>query len=237
MSRHAREDLVWDLIETELGRADAPAVAQVLDVGGGSGGLAVPLAREGCTVTVVDASADALATLHRRAAEAGVAGRIRGVQGDVDDLSGVVPEAGFDLVLCHSVLGVVDDPAAAVAALSAATRPGGALSIVVANRASVVLARAVRGELAQAAAALADADGRWGPGDALLHRFDAAGLGAMLQAAGCVVESVHGVGVFADLIASDDGGAPARLRALERAASDIPPYRDIAGRLHILARR
>jgi len=44
----------------------------VLDVGGGSGTRAVPLAARGCTVTVVDTSIDALAMLRRRAAEAGV---------------------------------------------------------------------------------------------------------------------------------------------------------------------
>src|SRR3712207_7602612 len=44
---------------------------RVLDVGGGSGMFAVPLARLGHDVTVVDPSADALATLRRRADTAG----------------------------------------------------------------------------------------------------------------------------------------------------------------------
>ena len=45
---------------------------RVVDVGGGSGTRAVPLAIRGCSVTVIDSSVDALAILHRRAQDAGV---------------------------------------------------------------------------------------------------------------------------------------------------------------------
>src|ERR1700691_3943679 len=44
----------------------------VVDVGGGTGGFAVPLARLGHSVTVIDPSPDSLAAAQRRAAEAGV---------------------------------------------------------------------------------------------------------------------------------------------------------------------
>ncbi|MDQ1743527.1 MAG: hypothetical protein QOE23_1866, partial [Pseudonocardiales bacterium] len=60
---------------------------RVLDCGGGSGGLAVPLAAEGAVVTVVDVSIDALATLMRRAAEAGVSDRVTAVQGEAESLA------------------------------------------------------------------------------------------------------------------------------------------------------
>ena len=53
--------------------------------------FAVPLARLGHDVTVVDPSADALATLRRRADTAGVGERVRGVQGDGDLLHEVLP--------------------------------------------------------------------------------------------------------------------------------------------------
>src|SRR5579859_4413594 len=69
----------------------------VVDVGGGTGGFAVPLARLGHNVTVIDPSPDSLAAAQRRAAEAGVP--LRAVQGDVSDLAAA---AGADLVLCHS---------------------------------------------------------------------------------------------------------------------------------------
>ena len=53
--------------------------------------FAVPLARLGHDVTVVDPSADALATLRRRADTAGVGDRVRGIQGDGDLLHEVLP--------------------------------------------------------------------------------------------------------------------------------------------------
>ena len=62
-----------------------------LDLGGGTGGLAVPLAELGHHVTVVDPSPDALAALARRAGEAGVADRVTAVQGDADTCSRCTP--------------------------------------------------------------------------------------------------------------------------------------------------
>src|SRR5690606_7488860 len=114
------------------------------------GGFAVPLAQAGHDVTVVDASPDALAALTRRAAEAGVADRIRAFQGDADALADLVPAESADLVLCHSVLEVVDSPAEAVGALAGVLRRGGAASVLVANRAAAVLGRAMGGHLADA---------------------------------------------------------------------------------------
>ncbi|MET8093981.1 methyltransferase domain-containing protein, partial [Micromonospora sp. NPDC005220] len=112
-----RTAVIWSVLRAELDRR-GDAELTVLDVGGGTGGFAVPLARAGHRVTVVDASPDALAALTRRAAEAGVADRIAAVQGDGDALAGLVEPAGVDLVLCHAVLEVVDDPAPVVAALN-----------------------------------------------------------------------------------------------------------------------
>jgi SAM-dependent methyltransferase len=238
-SSAVRAGIVWSVLGAELDRRES--AADVLDVGGGSGVLAVPLAERGCAVTVVDTSADALATLRRRAAEAGVADRVRGLQGDVDGLLDLVEPAGYDLVLCHSVLEFVDDPTVAVEILAGAMRPGGAVSLLVANRAAAVLARALGGHLADAHRALSRGDGRWGAADGVQRRFDAEALAALLNPAGLQVESVHGVRVFADLVPGAvldrESGALEELRLLEAAASALPPYRDIAAQLHVLARR
>ena len=99
----ARTAAVWAALDPLVG---AGTPLRVLDVGGGSGMFAVPLARLGHDVTVVDPSADALATLRRRADTAGVGARVRGLQGDGDLLHEVLPAAdataaGFDLALCH----------------------------------------------------------------------------------------------------------------------------------------
>lgn len=237
----SRTAVVWAVLRRELDRAGARRLT-VVDVGGGTGGFAVPLARAGHRVTVVDASPDALAALTRRAAEAGVGDRITAVQGDADALGGLVEPDSADLVLCHSVLEVVDDPASAVKAVAAALRPGGAASVLVANRAAAVLTRAITGHLPAATALLDDPDGGEPPGarprDALRRRFDAASANGLLRGAGLAVEEIHGVRVVADLVPGAVADAdPQALLTFELAAADRAPYRDIATQLHLLARR
>jgi SAM-dependent methyltransferase len=228
--------VVWDVLAAELARQGG-RVLTVVDVGGGTGGFAVPLARAGHRVTVVDPSPDALAALERRAAEAGVPDRITGVQGDGDRLADLVPAGTADLVLCHSLLEVVDDPAEVLRAVAAALRPGGAASVLVANQAAAVLSRAMGGHLDAAAALLADPAGRAGPADTLRRRFDAATVAALLTGAGLTVEEIHGVRVLADLVPATVAEAdPGTLLTLETRLSGRPPYRDLAAQLHLFAR-
>ncbi|HYH32690.1 MAG TPA: class I SAM-dependent methyltransferase [Pseudonocardia sp.] len=215
---------------------------RVLDVGGGSGAWAVPLARLGCAVTVVDYSPNALAALHRRARDAGVHELVTPVQGDVDALAEVAPPGGADLVLGHGLLEVVDDAAAAVAALTTATAAGGAISVLVAGRYAAVLSRTLAGRLAEARAVLTDPDGRFGADDALRRRLDAGALRALLEASGALrVELLQGDGVLDGWTPGpvrDCGPAAAReVVELENLAAAATPLLDVAARLHALARR
>jgi S-adenosylmethionine-dependent methyltransferase len=236
MAGGPRTAVVWMVLRRELAAAGRPLT--VVDVGGGTGGFAVPIARAGHHVTVVDASPDALAALARRAAEAGAAERIRGVQGDGDALAGLVAADSADLVLCHSLLEVVDDPGTVVKSVAGTLRPGGAASVLVANRAAAVLARAIGGHFDLAGMLLRDPDGRAGARDTLRRRYDAAGATALLRAAGLTLEQIHGVRVIADLLpgAVLEGQGDA-LVAFELAASAVAPYRDVATQLHLFARK
>lgn len=224
-----RTAVVWEVLTAELARQPGRELA-VVDVGGGTGGFAVPLAQDGHRVTVVDPSPDALAALTRRAADAGVPERVTAVQGDGDRLAELVPAGSADLVLCHSLLEVVDEPTGVLRAVAGTLRPGGAASVLVANRAAAVIAKAMTGQLA-AARALADGaePGRW---------FDPATVAALLTGAGLTVEQIHGVRVLADLVPAAVADAdPAALVDLEIRLSSALPYRDLAARLHLLARR
>jgi 2-polyprenyl-3-methyl-5-hydroxy-6-metoxy-1,4-benzoquinol methylase len=207
---------------------------RVLDVGGGSGMFAVPLARLGHDVTVVDPSADALATLRRRADTAGVGERVTGVQGDGDLLHEVLPTAaageGYDLALCHWVLEVVDDPAVTLREIAGALRPGGQVSVAAANRAGAVLARALGGHPVEAL-------GLHTNRDPSRRRFSPDELLALVEGAGLRPGSWRGVSVVADVLDAASGADPAAVRALELALSDSSPYRDVATGLHVLAAR
>lgn len=231
-----RTAVVWDALESVLGGGDRAGGRDVLDLGGGTGGFAVGVAELGHRVTVVDPSPDALAALDRRAQEAGV--RVTGRQGDVSTLVEVAGEAEVDVVLCHGVLEVVDDPTDALAAIRTVLRPGGTLSLLVAQRHAAVVARAMSGHFAQALALLEEPAARSGPRGG--RRFDEAELRELLGAAGFAVGTVHAVRVFADLVPGSlldvEAGATAALVELERAVSRRPEYRPLATQLHLLAR-
>lgn len=219
----ARQRVLWQLLLTALGD---PAGRSVLDCGGGSGSLAVPLAELGADITVVDISVDALATLRRRANEVGVGDRVHPVQGDIESLADVVAMGAYDLVLAHGLLEVVEDPRTAMAGLAQAVRPGGYVSVAVANPVSAVLSRAVAGDLVAARSAL------MGHSTGSGERVD---LESLCEHAGLVVEQVNGLGVFTEFAGREDSdGALAELEVL---ASGRAPYREIAARRHVLARR
>jgi 2-polyprenyl-3-methyl-5-hydroxy-6-metoxy-1,4-benzoquinol methylase len=237
----ARTAAVWAALDPVVGAGTA---LRVLDVGGGSGMFAVPLARLGHDVTVVDPSADALATLRRRADTAGVGDRVRGVQGDGDLLHEVLPVAtaeqadrGYDLALCHYVLEVVDDPAVTLREIAGALRPGGQVSLATANRAGAVLGRAVAGHPVEALALLEDRDPAPGRARPARRRFTPAELLSLVAGAGLEAGPWRGVSVVADLLEATSGAAPQAVRDLELALAGTSPFRDVATGLHVLATR
>ncbi|QKW19208.1 methyltransferase domain-containing protein [Kitasatospora sp. NA04385] len=237
-----RTAVVWEVVREALERRSAELgrpVLEVVDTGGGTGNFAVPVARLGHRVTVVDPSPDALFALERRAAEAGVTELVRAVQGDTQTLPELVPAGSVDAVLCHGVLEVVDDPAEALGNLVATLDKGGLVSLLAANRNGAVLARAVAGQFTEARTALDAPDGRWGAGDPMPRRFTGEQLDALATGAGLRVASVHGIRVFADLVpgvlVDTEPGALDALLKLELAAAEQPAFHAVATQLHLLA--
>lgn len=234
-----RTAVVWEAVRALLPEPGR----RVLDIGGGTGGLAVHVAGLGHDVTVVDPSPDALAALARRGADDGVADRVSAVQGDLDTVGELEP--GFDLVLCHGVLGLVDDAARALASVAAVLAPGGSLSLVVGQHHAAVLTRAMAGHFAEARALL-DATPRPTGSDAgrsprAERRFTVDEVHDLLPGCGLQVREVQGVRVFADLVPSSlldlEAGAATALLELERAVSTRPDYLVLASQLHVLATR
>lgn len=218
-------------------RGDQPV--RVLDVGGGSGAWAVPMASAGCAVTVVDTSPNALAALQGRAREAGVGSRVVALQGDVHTLADVVPEGDADLVLGHGLLEVVDDVESALTNLAAATRSSGAVSILVSGLHGAVITQVHAGRVSQANAVLADPRGRTGPHDPLQRRLSLTVAREVVQAtAGLSIELVQGDGMFEGwLPAAAWASDPDGLAALEAAMARTPELLVLAARLHVLARK
>jgi SAM-dependent methyltransferase len=235
-------DEVLAVRAAQVGRA----ALEVVDVGAGTGGFAVRLAKLGHHVTVVDPSPDALAAARWRAAEHGVT--LTAVQGEASEIAGLVGDGAADLVVCHNVLEYVDSPAAAMVAIARVLRPGGTVSVLAANVVAAVLQRALAGRYDEARRLLtsdpgdpvASAPGAVPPQGLTEHRrFTLAGLTALIEGAGLRAGQAHGVRIFAGLlpgVGADPATADA-LRDLEAAAADYPALRDIAARLHIFGHR
>ncbi len=238
--RSVSQAFLLDLLLGQLAewRAAESAPADVVDLGGGTGGIASSLAARGYGVTVIDPSPDALASLERRTAEAGLSGRIRGVQGDATDLVDIVGlptvatqgRSGADVVICHRVLEVVDSPGQALAAIASVLRPGGVLSLVVSQRHSVVLSQALAGHIGLARRTFADPS-----------RFDHDQVLDLVRGAGLEVVSSHGVGAVAGHVAESlvesEAGAYGELVELEREISQDAAFRALAPLVHVFARK
>lgn len=229
-----RTAVVWDGLEPVL----SGSPCDVVDIGGGTGGFAVRVALAGHRVTVVDPSPDALAALARRAREVGV--DVAGHQGDVSGLVEVVGADSADLVLCHGLLEVVDADEA-LATIRKVLRPGGTVSVLVAQRHAAVVARAMAGHLHQALALLDGVEPaeRAGRAPRPARRFTADELGSLVDRAGFAVSAVHAVRVFTDLVPGSlldqEPGAASALVDLERAVAERPEYLPLATQIHLLA--
>jgi SAM-dependent methyltransferase len=118
-----------------------PPGAAVLDVGGGAGHQSFPLAELGYDVTLLDSSPAMLdrarERLHRLPSEA--RRRVAFVQADGASAEEAVGSRRFDAVLCHGVLGYLEEPEPMVDQLCRCAAPGGIVSIMTGNaRASAV---------------------------------------------------------------------------------------------------
>ena len=245
-----RSSLVWDVLSAVVSAraaATGRTALDIVDVGGGTGGLAVPFAVLGHNVTVVDPSPDALAAAQRRAAEAGA--RLTSVQGEAASLDSLVGPA--DLVICHNVLEYVDEPAAAMSAIARVLRPSATVSVLASNAVAAVLHRALAGRFAEARVLLISGGttpldpprtgGLPAPPFPPGRRFTLPELTALLEQAGLRAGEAHGLRIFTGLVPGalldGDAAATEALRALEEAAASTPPLRDIAAQLHVLGHR
>ena len=245
-----RSSPVWDVLSAVVSAraaATGRTALDIVDVGGGTGGLAVPFAVLGHNVTVVDPSPDALAAAQRRAADAGA--RLTSVQGEAASLDSLVGPA--DLVICHNVLEYVDEPAAAMSAIARVLRPSATVSVLASNAVAAVLHRALAGRFAEARVLLISGGttpvdpprtgGLPAPPFPPGRRFTLPELTALLEQAGLRAGEAHGLRIFTGLVPGalldGDAAATEALRALEEAAASTPPLRDIAAQLHLLGHR
>lgn len=234
-----RQELVTRQLAAQL---PAGQPVKVLDVGCGQGTQLLALARAGHQVTGLDASAALLADLETAldTETPEVRKRVHLVQGDAGQLTGLVQERDFDVVLCHGVLMYFADPAPLLDGIAAVVAPGGFASLLVRNGDALALRPGLLGDWTTARRAFDET--AYGNRIGVSARADRlADLTGALAGRGLSAEAWYGVRVFTDTIASDvpvPGEEELRLLLdCEQRAGSTDPYRGVAALLHVIARR
>lgn len=234
--------LRYTLAEHNLSRHLDGRPLKVLDVAGGNGVEAVRMATNGHEVTVVDYSAEMLASARSLAESTGLSHRVTCVESDVAKLCDVVDPASFDLVLCHNLLQYVSDIESTLVTVLEPLRPGGLLSVLAANAHSEPMRMAVR-EM--------DLAGAYESLDASRHFTKTFGtpvfprtadeVATVLRRLGAGVLGHYGIRSVCDYIPDDDRKYDAtfftELERLEIALSDRLPYVLTARLFHLVASR
>jgi S-adenosylmethionine-dependent methyltransferase len=112
-----------------------PPPAAVLDIGGGAGHQSFPLARAGYDVTLLDSSPAMLDRARQRLQQlpGEARRRVRFVQAAGEDAEEAVDSQRFAAVLCHGVLGYLDQPEPVIEQLCRCAAAGGVVSIMTGN--------------------------------------------------------------------------------------------------------
>lgn len=236
-----RLDLAWANLQDLLPSMASGNDLTALDVGGGTGALALRLASQGLKVTVLDTSEAMLARAAAAATQAGLSRRICILQGDISDLSGLLQPASFDVIVCHNLLEYVADCKTTLRSIRELIHPdGGILSILVRNRAGEVLKAAIKsGDLDLALKNLTAevvVESLY-QGEARL--FDPADLRDSLARESLETFAARGVRVLADYLPAQcfhNDAAYAQVLAFERKLGLIPEFAAIARYTQLFAK-
>jgi S-adenosylmethionine-dependent methyltransferase len=233
-----RLDLAFANLQDFLPQATRSLLA--LDIGGGTGAMAVRLARLGLHVTLLDASEAMLDFAKRTAREVGGTEKIALIHGDASQFANLFHAEAFDVILCHNVLEYVDDPGAVLRSAAGALRnPSSIISVLVRNQAGEVLKAAIQdGDLAAAERNLTAEWGNESLYGGKVRLFTAEGLRAMLLESSLAVTAMRGVRVLSDYLPpsvsrSDDYE---RILELERKLGRQPDLAAVARYTHCFAR-
>jgi len=218
--------------------------ASVLDVGGGAGNQSFPLAQAGYDVTLLDSSPAMLDKARGRLQQlpGEAQQRVTLVEADGLDAAAAVGGRRFAAVLCHGVLGYLDDPQPMVDQLCRCAAPGGVVSIMTGNANTTAIQPALERRWADALAAF---DVRTGTGVlGVRARADTVEeLSQLLLDRGVEPERWYGVWLFVDWLEfsgveldAGDAEQVAATAAVELEASRRDPYRRLSRVFHLVGR-
>ncbi len=219
--------------------------APVLDVGGGAGHQSFPLAQAGFEVTLLDPSPAMLDKARQRlqGLPAEAQRRVTFVQADGENADVAVNGQRFAAVLCHGVLGYLENPDPLVDQLCRCADTGGLVSIMTGNAKATAVQPALERRWDDALAAF---DARTGIGVlGLRGRADTVEeVSELLQSGGVEPVRWYGVWLFVDWLEfsgveldPSDAKQVAATAAVELEASRRDPYRQLSRVFHLVGRK
>jgi S-adenosylmethionine-dependent methyltransferase len=222
----------------------APPVA-VLDVGGGAGHQSFPLAQAGYDVTLLDPSPAMLDKARERLEQlpGDAQRRVSLVQADGENAVEAVNGRRFAAVLCHGVLGYLEQPEPLVNQLCRCAAPAGVVSIMAGNAKALAVRPALERRWDDALAAF-DATGEVGVLGVPTRADTVEHLSELMRSRGVEPLRWYGVWLFVDWL--DFSGARldlsdsrqvAAAAAVELEASRRDPYRQLSRVFHLVGRK
>jgi SAM-dependent methyltransferase len=222
-----------------------PPPATVLDVGGGAGHQSFPLAQAGYDVTLLDPSPAMLdkaqQRLHRLPREA--RGRVTLVQAEGENAGEAVDGQSFAAVLCHGVLGYLQQPEPLVNQLCQRCGTGGVVSIMAGNARAMAVRPALERRWDDALAAF-DARSEVGVLGVPTRADTVEELSELLWSNQVEPVRWYGVWLFVDWLEFSgaeldpaDSGQVEMMAAVELEASRRDPYRQLSRTFHLVGRK
>jgi SAM-dependent methyltransferase len=217
----------------------------VLDVGGGAGHQSFPLAQAGYDVTLLDPSSAMLDKARQRLQRlpAETQRRVTLVEADGENAVEAVDGRRFAAVLCHGVLGYLDQPAPLINQLCRCAAGGGVVSIMTGNAKAMAVRPAMEQRWDDALAAF-DATREVGVLGVTGRADTVEELGEVLQSQGVEPLRWYGVWLFVDWLEfggteldPEDAKQVAATAAVELEASRRDPYRQLSRVFHLVGRK